>query len=120
MIITFYTKYLLEEEDVTSNYLVYSSVDVSSEEDNWLIDTLLYSKQFHADKVSLLMNDLKIDVSLKHVVKKYEKFFDSIERRKRFKALEIEQYNEEKIERAIISALCNLKRLIWMMCLKRL
>ncbi|MBB2481353.1 BREX-1 system phosphatase PglZ type A [Bacillus sp. APMAM] len=107
----FYTKYLLEEEDTVSNYLIYSNVDLPSEEDNWLIDTLLYSKQFHADKVSLLMNDLKIDVSLRHVVKKYEKFFDSLERRKRFKAIEIEQYNEEKIERAIMSALCNLKTL---------
>lgn len=107
----FYTKYLLEEDDTLSNYLIYSNVDLSSEEDNWLMDTLLYSKQFHADKISLLMNDLKIDASLKHVVKKYEKFFDSMERRKKFKALEIEQYNEEKIERAIMSALCNLKTL---------
>lgn len=116
----FYTKYLLEEEDTVSNYLIYSNVDLPSEEDNWLMDTLLYSKQFHADKISLLMNDLKIDASLKHVVKKYEKFFDSMERRRKFKALEIEQYNEEKIERAIMSALCNLKTLDMDDVLKRI
>lgn len=107
----FYSKYLLEEEDTDSNYLIYSNVDIQTEEDNWLIDTFLYSDQFYADKISLLMNELKIDSSLRHVIKKYEKFFDKIERRKRFKALEIEQYTEEKIELAIISALCNLKTL---------
>ncbi|MBO1513530.1 BREX-1 system phosphatase PglZ type A [Metabacillus bambusae] len=107
----FYSKYLLEEEDTDSNYLIYSNVDIQTEEENWLIDTFLYSNQFYADKISLLMNELKIDSSLRHVIKKYEKFFDKIERRKRFKALEIEQYTEEKIELAIISALCNLKTL---------
>lgn len=107
----FYSKYLLEEEDTASNYLVYTNVDIQTEEDNWLIDTFLYSNQFYADKISLLMNELKIDSSLRHVIKKYEKFFDKKERRKRFKALEIEQYTEEKIELAIISTLCNLKTL---------
>ena len=39
----FYTKYLLEEEDPTSHYLIYTNDDLSVEE-NWLIDTVYYSK----------------------------------------------------------------------------
>lgn len=70
---SFYTKYLLEEEDPASHYLIYTTQDMGAE-DNWLLDTLLYSKSFYADKISLIMNELKIDASLRSVVKKYEKF----------------------------------------------
>src|SRR5690606_19901269 len=63
----FYTKYLLEEEDPTSHYLIYSNLDMGMEE-NWLIDTVLYSRIFYADKVSLIMNEQKIDPSLRSVV----------------------------------------------------
>jgi len=104
----FYTKYLLEEEDPTSHYLIYSNLDMGMEE-NWLIDTVLYSRIFYADKVSLIMNELKIDPSLRSVVKRYEKFFGNKERFRKFKAYGIHSYTEEIIEIAIISVLCNLK-----------
>lgn len=104
----FYTKYLLEEEDPTSHYLIYSNLDMGMEE-SWLIDTVLYSRTFYADKVSLIMNELKIDPSLRNVVKRYEKFFDNKERFRKFKAYGIHSYTEEIIEIAIISVLCNLK-----------
>ena len=104
----FYTKYLLEEEDPTSHYLIYSNLDMGMEE-NWLIDTVLYSRTFYADKVSLIMNELKIDPSLRNVVKRYEKFFGNKERFRKFKAYGIHSYTEEIIEIAIISVLCNLK-----------
>src|SRR5690606_38867893 len=39
----FYMKHLLEEEDPTSSYLIYTNLELSSE-DNWLTDTVLYSK----------------------------------------------------------------------------
>lgn len=104
----FYTKYLLEEEDPTSHYLIYSNLDMGMEE-NWLIDTVLYSRIFYADKVSLIMNELKIDPYLRSVVKRYEKFFGNKERFRKFKAYGIHSYTEEIIEIAIISVLCNLK-----------
>jgi uncharacterized protein (TIGR02687 family) len=104
----FYTKYLLEEEDPTSHYLIYSNLDMGTEE-NWLIDTVLYSRTFYADKVSLIMNELKIDPSLRNVIKRYEKFFGNKERFRKFKAYGIHSYTEEIIEIAIISVLCNLK-----------
>ena len=36
----FYTKYLLENEDTESNYLIYSINPKPKNEDNWLLDTL--------------------------------------------------------------------------------
>lgn len=104
---SFYTKYLLEEEDPTSHYLIYTNDDLSVEE-NWLIDTVYYSKTFYADKISLLLDDLGIDVSLRAVVKKYEKFFNKKHTQK-FKSYGVQAYTEEAIEIAIMSVLCNLK-----------
>jgi len=107
---SFYTKYLLEEEDPGSHYLVYSNLDMNLEE-NWLLDTLLYSKTFYADKISLIMKELNIDSSLRSVVKKYEKFFGNKERLRKFKSYGIPSYTQETIELAIMSVLCNLKSL---------
>ncbi|KQY85278.1 alkaline phosphatase [Paenibacillus sp. Root52] len=104
----FYTKVLLEEEDPTSNYLVYSNLDMSME-DNWLLDTILYSKTFYADKISLIMNELSIDPSFRGAVKKYEKFFGSKDRLRKFKGFEAKTVSEGTIELMMMSALCNIK-----------
>ncbi|WP_237712584.1 BREX-1 system phosphatase PglZ type A [Paenibacillus elgii] len=107
---SFYTKYLLEEEeDPTSNYLIYSNLDMDKDEDNWLLDTILYSKKFYADKTSFLMNELNIDPPLRSIVKKYEKFFGSKDRIRKFKGFEVSAFTEGTIELVMMSALCNLK-----------
>ncbi|WGV00262.1 BREX-1 system phosphatase PglZ type A [Bacillus altitudinis] len=104
----FYMKHLLEEEDPTSSYLIYTNVELGVE-DNWLVDTVLYSKTFFADRVSLLLSELHIDPSLRATVKKHERFFSNKERFRKFKAFGIEPYTEETIELAIMSVLCNIK-----------
>lgn len=104
----FYMKYLLEEEDPTSNYLIYTNLDLEIEH-NWLADTVLYSKTFYADRISLILNDLRMDSSLRPVIKKYEKFFNNKERYRKFQAFQMDSYNEEMIEIAIMSVFCNLK-----------
>lgn len=104
----FYTKHLLEEEDPASSYLIYTNLELDKE-DNWLADTVLYSKTFYADRISLLVADLAMESSFKQVLKKHEKFFNNRERFRKFKAFQIEQYSEELIELAIMSVLCNLK-----------
>lgn len=103
----FYSKYLLEEEDPTSHYLIYTNDDINVE-DNWLIDTVYYSRTFYADKISLLLDDLVIDTSLRAIVKKYEKFF-SKKHSQKFKSYGLQSYTEESIEIGIMSVLCNLK-----------
>ena len=104
----FYMKYLLEEEDPTSSYLIYTNLELGLE-DNWLLDTVLYSKTFYADRVSLLLSNLNIDPSLRGTIKKYERFFHNKERIRKFKELGIQSYTEETIELAIMSVLCKLK-----------
>ncbi|EPZ51616.1 BREX-1 system phosphatase PglZ type A [Alicyclobacillus acidoterrestris] len=104
----FYTKYMLEEEDTTSHYLIYSNLDMNHE-DNWLMDTFLYSQAFHADRISLLMDECNIDPSLRNVVKKYEKFFGSKERTRRLKAFDMHITSQEALELGMMSTICGLK-----------
>ncbi|MDR0854602.1 MAG: BREX-1 system phosphatase PglZ type A [Clostridiales Family XIII bacterium] len=101
----FYTKYLLERRDAKSNYLIYAPFPKPDVRDNHLEDTLLYSKRFYADKVSLLAAEKGISEKLKPVLQKYSKFFESKERNQRFDNLEIENDTPENIEVALMSVL---------------
>jgi uncharacterized protein (TIGR02687 family) len=104
----FQTKYLLEEEEPASSYLIYTNMELGVE-DNWLADTVFYSKTFYADRISLILSELNIDPSLRAVIKKYERFFNNKDRFRKFSALNIETYSEQIIELSIMSALCNVK-----------
>lgn len=100
----FKTKVLLEREDKDSNYLIYAPFEKPENRNNHLADTILYSKEFFADRASLLAVDLGINTVYKPVLEKYIKFFDAKERTKRFYELEVDSYNEESIEIALLSA----------------
>ncbi|MCR3922364.1 MAG: BREX-1 system phosphatase PglZ type A, partial [Firmicutes bacterium] len=102
----FYTKCFLERQDKTTNYLLYAPFPRPSVRDNHLEDTLLYSKQFFADRASLLAVDLGIDVKYKPVIQKYIKFFGAKDRTQRFYDLELENFTKESIEVALMSVLC--------------
>ncbi|MCM3362993.1 BREX-1 system phosphatase PglZ type A [Niallia sp. MER TA 168] len=104
----FQTKYLLEEEDSKSPYLIYTNIELGVE-DNWLADTVFYSKTFYADRISLILSELNIDPSLRATIKKYERFFNNKERFRKFSALNIETYSEGIIEQSIMSVLCNVR-----------
>ena len=52
----FYIKHLLEAEDLDSSYLIYSNLDLQSE-DNWLLDMVLYTQTFKASRIDLIMNE---------------------------------------------------------------
>ena len=71
----FYIKYFLEREDTTTNYLVYAPFAKPNIRDNHLADTIRYSKEFFADRASLLTLDLGIDERYKPVIQHYIKFF---------------------------------------------
>ncbi|WP_435924146.1 BREX-1 system phosphatase PglZ type A [Paenibacillus sp. DYY-L-2] len=102
----FYTKYFLERLDRTTNYLIYAPFPKPPVRDNHLADTVKYSKQFYADRASLLAVDLGIDEKYKPIIQKYIKFFGAKDRTRRFYDLEIENFTEDVIEIALMSACC--------------
>lgn len=102
----FYTKYFLEKEDTSTNYLIYAPFPKPPVTENHLEDMMLYSKRFYADRASLLSLDLGIEEKYKPIIEKHIKFFGNKERLQRFYDLEIENFNEENILTGIMSAVC--------------
>jgi hypothetical protein len=108
----FYTKYLLESEDVSSNYLIYSDKAKPKLEEDWFLDTGLYSSDFSADKGFVKLNDLGItDILLKDLIEKYMKFFSSKKREDDFKILNINKNNKKSIELSILASIVGVKSL---------
>ena len=105
----FYIKYFLEREDTTTNYLVYAPFAKPSIRDNHLADTIRYSKEFFADRASMLTLDLGIDEQYKPVIQHYIKFFAKKDRMQKFYDLKIENFNRSTIEIALMSVLCKNK-----------
>lgn len=117
----FYIKYLLEKEDVESNYLIYSPKSKPVPRENYLLDIEKYSSEFSTDKATVIMRDLGVkDESLRNVFKKYIKFFGNKERYKRFSSYNIEDYTDEKVDVAVFSCLCKLNMPDFEMVLKTL
>ena len=105
----FYTKYFLECVDRETNYLVYAPFAKPALRENHLADTIRYSKEFFADRASLLCLDLGIGEQHKPVIQQYIKFFASRERTQRFYELELETWSRNTIETALMSVLCKSK-----------
>ena len=80
----FFTKYFLECVDKTTNYLVYAPFAKPAIRDNHLADTIRYSKEFFADRASLLTIDLGIEERFKPVIQHYIKFFAEKKRTQAF------------------------------------
>ena len=105
----FYTKYFLERVDTRTNYLIYAPFPRPALEDDHLADTIRYSREFFADKVSLAALNLGVRDDLRDVLRLYRKFFESAERVERLRALEAELTSRPAIEVALMSALLRLK-----------
>ena len=105
----FLTKIFFERTDTTTNYLVYAPFPKPDIHENHLADTIRYSKEFFADKASLLTLDLKMDIRCKPVIEHYIKFFAEKRRTQAFYDLEIDNYNRVSIEIGLMSVLCKCK-----------
>lgn len=108
---TFYTKYFFEKVDTTTNYLVYAPFAKPPIESNHLIDTIRYSKEFFADKQSIMMSDLRIPTKYRNILSTYSKFFASNERTNKFYDLHIESWSTDVIETGIMSVICKARTL---------
>ena len=105
----FYTKYLLNKEDVNSNYLIYTNIENLMDKSSWIMDIVLYSQIFYADKLSMDLDDLGIDFNLRDIASKYETFFNNKKRIEKLQSLNIKNYTEEVFELGMIASLCACK-----------
>lgn len=102
----FATKYFLERQDLTNNYLLYAPFAKPDIRENHLADTIRYSKEFFADRASLLCLDLGVAERYKPTIQKYISFFNSKARTQAFYDLELDGYTSDSIEIAMMSVLC--------------
>jgi len=58
-------------------FLIYSPIKAPQDEDNWLLDLNIANYMFSADKISLILQNLGLDVSFKDFITQFEKFFNS-------------------------------------------
>ncbi|MDY4544666.1 MAG: BREX-1 system phosphatase PglZ type A [Bacilli bacterium] len=105
----FYTKYLLEELDKDSKYLIYAPFKKGEDKNNHLADMHYYSLEFYTDRLSQLCQELNIPSKYKAYLEKYNNFWKSKERISKFTYLNLDNYNEENINVGILSVLTNIK-----------
>ena len=65
------TKIEVERTHPQSKYLLYAPFVKPDNADNWLLDILLYSEEFRADRASVLLNELGLEGPLPSLSKKF-------------------------------------------------
>lgn len=107
----FCVKKLLAVDDPNSNYLVYRPFAYESDEDNWLLDIELYGEEFHADLVSMWMDEMGIPQTpaLRHCIKQFRKFFNAQARRNKINSQATKPNTPGQLQVSIMAALAGLK-----------
>ena len=108
----FVAKKLLNVDDTTSNYLVYSPISYESKEDNWLLNIELYSEEFRADLISIWMNEMGIPATrdFRRLVKAYKKFFGAQTRRTAFAKLNKGITTASQMHLMVMAAICGIHK----------
>ncbi len=104
------TKKLLEHDDLTSDFLIYSKFERPKPQNNWFLDTEFYSKEFSVDEVANLCAEFNIyDTESKEIFRKHLKFFNSQERVKKFAKLLTSNKTSSDIYAAMFAAILGSK-----------
>lgn len=102
----FKLKIEIEIEHQEKSYLLYAPFSRPSDEENFLLDILLYSSEFKADQIAIWAEQLGVkDVILRSIVNHYPSFFNSKERRERLKKVISPSSKEEELEYGILAVL---------------
>lgn len=104
----FAAKKLLNVDDTTSNYLVYSPITYESLEDDWLLNIELYSEEFRADLISIWMSEMELPATpdFRRLMKVYKKFFGAQTRRAAFTKLNKGITTASQMHLAVMAAIC--------------
>lgn len=106
----FVAKKLLSIDDTVSNYLVYCPLSYQSLEEDWFLNIELYSEEFRADLVSILMNEMDIPLmpDFRRLVRYYKKFFGAQSRRSAFTKLTKGITTTSQMHLAVMAAICGI------------
>lgn len=105
----FYSKWLLNEAEPETKFLVYAPFARPSDAENPLADMYYYSTPYYTDRVSQMSQEIGIDSKYKEHLSKYSNFWKNKKRIESFKALEIDHFNQETIDIGLIAVLTDVK-----------
>lgn len=105
----FYSKWLLNESDAESKYLVYAPFPKPSDAENPLADMYYYSVTYYTDRVSQMSQEIGIDNRFKEHLAQYSNFWKNKNRIEKFKELGIDHFNVETIDIGLIAVLTDVK-----------
>jgi len=102
----FATKKLLETDDTTSSYLIYSGEAERDPEANWLLDIQLYSSRFENSRISEIKSEFEIEgYDLDRFLDKHQQFFASKKRVTPFNRLYQKHWKEEEFIHGFLAVL---------------
>lgn len=105
----FYSKWLLNESNTESKYLVYAPFPKPSDAENPLADMYYYSVPYYTDRVSQMSQEIGIDNRFKEHLAQYSNFWKNKNRIEKFKELGIDHFNVETIDIGLIAVLTDVK-----------
>ena len=92
-----YSKYLLNEEDTESKYLIYAPFPRPSDAENPLADMYYYSIPYYTDRVSQTSQEMGIDNRFKEQLSQYTRFWKNKNNIEKFKNLGIDHFSRRLI-----------------------
>ena len=101
----FSLKYEILTAPKHSKFLVYSEKNKPEDKDNWLLDILLRGYLFSADRASMVLSDLGIDIIYKPFIQNHLNFFEAKKRVEPFVKLLEKDDNEYKMAIKMIASL---------------
>lgn len=114
-----YTNYLIEKTETKRNLFLYFVMEKPEDEENPLLDVLLYSKELKLDPFNQLSSELGIDSTSgewSKLLQDYQTFFKAKERRNRFSRVFSKAWkkNVDDFEISIYAALAKVEQPDWM------
>lgn len=104
-----YSKYLLNEQDSGSKYLIYAPFPRPSDAENPLADMYYYSTPYYTDRVSQTSQEMGIDNRYKEQLAQYTRFWKNKNNIEKFKNLSIDHFNQQTIDIGLIAVLVGVK-----------
>lgn len=80
-----------------SKFLIYSPTHAPKDEANWLLDLNIANYMFSADKTSLILQNIGLDVSFKEFISRFDKFFNASSRTETLKAMIGDEESQESL-----------------------
>lgn len=99
-------KLRIERGDPNSKFLIYAPEEEPNYDDDWLLDIRLYSRNFRADKASIILDELGLESQqLREHLALRRKFCDNKDRLQKLKSLVVPEDNADELDRKMLAVM---------------